>query len=308
VTFRTFFVGAGTARALLRALLDGVPMVCPDPRAVPASRLLTMVDAEQVTVARMVPSVLRRALASAPSDLRLMTLQRVMSGGEPLLWTDVATLRRHMVPGSWVVHTYGSTETGSIARYAISFDDPIGSGVVPVGTAAPGRTVTVVDEAGLPVPTGETGRVVVEGRLGAHDERFELIEGGWQRFVTSDLGTIDSSGVLRLVGRSDDVVKIGAVRVDLATIEAVLRGAPDVAEVAVIAHGDAVRTTIVAHVVMASHHSASSEITTTGLRNFLAPRLVSAAVPHRFVLHPEPLPLLVSGKVDRRRLRELAEG
>jgi acyl-CoA synthetase (AMP-forming)/AMP-acid ligase II len=52
--------------------------------------------------------------------------------------------------------------------------------------------------------------------------KFETIETDW--FATGDVGAIDKDGVITLLGRSDDVFKVGGEKVDRATIESALVG------------------------------------------------------------------------------------
>jgi len=309
VIFRAFFAAGGGARGILGALSIGASLRCVDPLAVPLSRIVAILEAEQVTFARMVPSVLRRAFSGVTADGRLPHLRALVSGGESLRWEDVVTVRRHMVPGSNIVHTYGSTEVSGIARRIIPFEEPVGEGVVPAGRPRTGRHVWISDEAGAPVEVGVTGRVVIEGYLGAGQTLFEVLPDGTQRFVSGDRGHMDQGGELHLEGRSDDVVKIGAVRVDMAAVEEVIRAAPGVKEAVVVALPSSGRVVLVAHVRLDDRSGEiADEARVRALRAHLSSRLESAAVPARFVIHSRGLPLLPSGKVDRRSLARVDDG
>nr|MDT0526457.1 long-chain fatty acid--CoA ligase [Streptomyces sp. DSM 41633] len=56
-------------------------------------------------------------------------------------------------------------------------------------------------------------------------------EPGW--FRTDDLGTVDDSGVLRVLGRVDDAVSTGGLTVLPQLVESALAGHPAIAECAV---------------------------------------------------------------------------
>jgi acyl-coenzyme A synthetase/AMP-(fatty) acid ligase len=307
VLLRAFFAGGGTARAVLRSVSAGTTLFCVDPLAVPVSRILRMLRQEHVTFARMVPSVLRRLLGQAPTRGGLPDLRLLASGGEPLRWDDVRLARHHMHPGSAIVHTYGSTEVSGIAARIIAFDEPLGAGIVPVGRPRTGRRVWIADGSGSPVGPDVLGRVVIEGDLGGSGPLFENLPDGLQRFRSDDRGCLDVAGELHLAGRSDGVIKIGAVRVDVAAVEDAVRAAPGVREAAVTPVGGSDRPALVAHVALdgrtgePSGDPAAAE-RVRAIREHLLAVLESAAVPARIVVHSTGLPLLPSGKVDRRSL------
>ena len=125
-----------------------------------------------------------------------------------------------------------------------------------------------------------------------------------RRYFTGDIAIRTDDGCLQLVGRKDFQVKIRSFRVDVADVEAALAAHPAVKEVVVISRqeksGD---DTLVAYFVP-QHLQAP---TTTALRKFLAATLVDYMIPSRFIVL-EKIPLLSTGKVDRRALPMLRSG
>jgi acyl carrier protein len=105
---------------------------------------------------------------------------------------------------------------------------------------------------------------------------------------------------LEILGRKDFQTKIRSFRVDVGEVEAVLAVHPKVREVTVIARNDpAGDTRLIAYLVP---HSLPSP-TITSLRDFLNQRLPDYMIPSAFV-SLDKLPLLPTGKVDRRALPE----
>jgi O-succinylbenzoic acid--CoA ligase len=111
--------------------------------------------------------------------------------------------------------------------------------------------------------------------------------------VTDDLGELDlgepGSGRLRVLGRADDVIVTGGVKVVPAAVEAVLRALPEVADVVVLGVADAewgerVRAVVVAH--MGDGHSDAETQTPSlaSLRAAVTARLGAAHAPRDLVL------------------------
>jgi long-chain acyl-CoA synthetase len=131
-----------------------------------------------------------------------------------------------------ICQDYGSTEVGVITmrlRWRPHLADSVGRPVR-------GRTVTVVDAQGQPLPPGQVGEVVVESRAVARcylpESNPALLHG--DRFTTGDLGWFDDEGNLFLRGRKSSVIRTAAAAVDPAQVEAVIAQLPEVREVAVV--------------------------------------------------------------------------
>lgn len=139
---------------------------------------------------------------------------------------------------------YGSTETGVVAikkpaRFEQELTDPDperyrGS----VGKEVLLSRITCLDENQTPVDGGEIGEIAVqgpsvcEGYWNQPDETADAFRDGW--LLTGDLGVIDESGYLHLVGRKDGMIQTGGLNVYPVEVESVLQAHDDVAEAAVI--------------------------------------------------------------------------
>ncbi len=120
---------------------------------------------------------------------------------------------------------------------------------------------------------------------------------GWLR--TYDRAEQDEHGAVRLLGRSDSLVVIGGLKVDLVEVESVLRQHPRITDVVVI-HAESIE----AYVAAAQDGPAAGE-----LAGWCRDRLAAYKVPRLIRVLPE-LPRTPNGKLIRRTqaLREAVPG
>ena len=250
-----------------------------------------------------------RTLAETTSE-PLPDLRVVRLFGEVMNRADIEAFERICLPGSTFMNTFGATECTCMAQY----DHPHGatppSGNVPAGTPAiPGAlriTGQVGDNPRAEIPQGTTGVIEVhseflaEGYLNnpSKSEGVFWSENGTRVLSTGDLGYFDAEGVLHVVGRADDQVKVRGYSVRYSEVEAPVEELPEVAEVAVTSivspHGTR---------QLAMHFVAEpeAEVSPAKVRDHLASNLPAYMVPN-YVLEQEALPKTPSGKIKRSAL------
>src|SRR5262249_23531233 len=130
--------------------------------------------------------------------------------------------------------------------------------------------------AGMP---GE-GEVVLVSRHASHGyvglpddtrARFVDLGGGLTAYRTGDLGRLDHTGELTVLGRADDEVKINGVRIHPAEVASAIRATGLVADAFVTAHGH----TLTAYVVPAR----GSGLDPAELREDLSASMPPAMIP-----------------------------
>ena len=223
--------------------------------------------ATDVTLASLVPTMLRRVLAEDPPPPR--RLRAVLLGGAP---ADRALLERARRAGYPVAQTYGLTEACS--QVTVSEPGDLDS----CGRALPGVGVWLDD-----------GEIVVSGPTVA-------VPGGILR--TGDLGAFDAAGRLVVRGRRDELIVTGGENVAPAEVEAVLLSHPAVADAAVFGRPDPEWGSAVTAQVVIDGDPAPDPV---ALREFCARRLAPFQVP-KAIERVESLPRTASGKLLRRRL------
>jgi len=128
-------------------------------------------------------------------------------------------------------------------------------------------------------------------------ETDPFAEPGW--FLTDDIGALDSSGMLRVLGRTDDAISTGGLTVFPQLVENALTSHPRVLECAVFGvPDDRLGQRVVAAVVAADGYTAPTlEELRTHVRTLLDP----TAAPRELHI-VEELPRRGIGKLDRRKL------
>ena len=228
----------------------------------------------------LVPTRLRRLLDAGPATLdALRSYTAVLLGGAAAPAGLVATARAAGVP---VVVTYGMSETCG--------------GCVYDGVPLDGVSVDLV--GGDRITIG--GPVLAAGYRLRPELSRRVFAGG--RFVTGDAGRLAggrlAGGRLTVLGRADDVLVTGGEKVAPAAVADALAEHPAVAEAAVVGVADPDwGQRVVAVVVL----RAGAGLTLAEARRQVAGRVSRAAAPRELRV-VDALPLLPSGKLDRRAL------
>jgi amino acid adenylation domain-containing protein len=293
----------------LNALLNGASVF---PYAVKEGGLASLsgwLRENEITVMSGVPTTFRRFAAQLTADDRFPHLRLIKLTGEPIYRRDVDLFQQRFPPGCFLQFSFALTEASAVAWRLIGHDVKSDRDLVPVGLPVPGKEVLLLDDQRRPVPAGETGEIAVRSRYLAagYWRQPDLTEARFLRdpedpavstYLTGDLGRFGPDGMLVHLGRKDSQVKIRANRVELAEVEAALRGIDGVRDAAVVARPDeSGETSLAAYFVPSVTPPPPFGL----VRRALAEKLPGYMVPAT-VTPVAQLPLLPNGKVDRRAL------
>jgi O-succinylbenzoic acid--CoA ligase len=266
--------GVGGLQVLLRSAAAGVePVFAADDWG----QAVAALTGERAYTS-LVPTQLHR-LAAAQQLSVLRRFAAVLVGGAAI---DDRLASRCADEGVPVVRTYGMTETCG--------------GCVYDGLALDGVAIRLDVEGRISI----AGPVLFDGYVGDPDATAQALSAGW--FTSSDLGRIDDDGRLVVIGRADDVVVSGGVKVALPAVTQALTTLPGVTDAVAVGVPDAEWGTRVVAVVVAARPPAI-----TAVRHLVSATLPRAWAP-RAVLAVPAMPLLPGGKLDRRELQRLAAG
>ena len=261
--------------------------------------------AGEVTLVNTVPSAMAEL---ARADALPATVRTVCLAGEALQRDLVDIL--HQRPGLRVLNLYGPSEDTTYSTFAEMARQE--RGAPPIGRPIAGTRVRLLDVHGRLVPPGAAGELclggagLARGYLGRPDltaERFVPDplaawggEPGTRLYRTGDLTRMRADGQLEFLGRIDQQVKVRGFRVEPGEVEAALRSHPAVREAAVVPREGLLTAWLVAD---------GEPPSPAELRTWLLARLPEPFVPGTFAA-VDALPLMPSGKVDRRALSRLA--
>lgn len=295
-----FFWIGGLAFGVLATLLAGSTLVCSN--ATDAGVTLDLLEAEKPTVTNGFAAAIAH-LADHPSFPRRDLSSMRRGNLYPIMAPDARPadpeLRHNML---------GMTEAGSVVLIGDDESDQPERRRGSFGKPAPGFETKVVDpDTGAAVPVGEVGELCLRGPYlmqryykRSREECFDA--DGW--FHSGDLVRFDADGFVYFAGRRGAMIKTAGANVSAAEVEKTINRVTDGAPAYVIGLPDARRGQLVAAVVV--QPDGAADFDEAALVALLKPELSAYKVPKRFVaLRSSEVPLLSSGKVDMRRLREL---
>jgi len=271
--------------------------------------LLQLMNRHRATFMYLVPAMLDVLLSRDDFAHHAQSLRYVWCGGE-VLTPELFARFRERFPALPLYHSYGLTET-TITATCEPYTGTRQRHGTTVGRPIANARCYVLDRYLNPVPVGVTGELYVGGAPLARGylnepeltaARFVKDPFGADRlYRTGDLGRLRPDGTIEFLGRADHQVKIRGLRIEPEEIEAKLAPHPDVRQAAVVVrrHGTG-PAQLVAYCVPES----ANLVDETDIRRWLAARLPDYMVPADIVFLPE-LPVLASGKIDRRALAEL---
>lgn len=149
-----------------------------------------------------------------------------------------------------VIDIYGASETNksfanvikrqanaSIARYGKPLDSQ----------------VEIVDDNGNKLPNGQIGTVrvrndyMIPGYIQAKEATEKNFRGGW--FYPGDIGKFGSNGELEIIGRNDEVMSFGGIKIDAQLIDAILKAVDGVEDAICFKNPKADHNEVIAFVV-----------------------------------------------------------
>jgi fatty-acyl-CoA synthase len=296
------------------ATLVGSKQVLPGPHLKPES-LLELCEKEKVTVAAGVPTVwhsILECMDKNPGRWSLRSMRVLIGGAAPSL-ALIGKLRQHgwsMVQGWGLTESSPQATTNQMKAHMKNWNEEAKCEVsAQAGIPVPFVERRVVEENGegqmqeVPWDGKTIGEVQLRGPWVAASYYNLPAEGdkwtadGW--FRTSDVGTLNSEGYLRIVDRTKDLIKSGGEWISSVDLENALVAHPEIREAAVIAVAHPKWQERPVAVIVAQEGAILSP---DGLRDFLSPKFAKWQLPDAFIF-VEELPHTSTGKLLKTELR-----
>jgi long-chain acyl-CoA synthetase len=268
-----------------------------------ADRALQLIERERVTNFVGVPTQSWDLLESPRfAETDTSSLVSIGGGGAPAppeLVKRVASSFRQGRPAIG----YGMTETNAYGPQNSGSDYV--THPTSTGRATPILEISVRDDDGSALPTGERGEIwfkgphLIRGFWNRPDATAEVIVDGWLR--SGDIGRVDDEGFVYVEDRAKDMVLRGGENVYCAEVEAAIYEHPAVYEAAVFG---VPHERLGEEVAAAVHPRPGVSLTAEELQRHVGERLAAFKVPTRVVVLDRQLPRNAAGKVLKRRLRD----
>lgn len=294
---------------ILVALTSGATLCIPEPdERFQMALLVKWLAAANITMLQTVPSLFRlitKELAS--SDVRLQSLRLIVLAGERLYGRDIQQWRTVNGEKAQIVNMYGLTETTILkSYYPVTNWEGAAGDIIPVGQPIANTSIAVIRNNVLCV-AGEIGDVYIKSPFvsaGYTDpalteklfvknplvnDRVEYV------CRTGDIGRYREDGMLELLGRHDDQIKLNGVRVELGAVSSSILQLEGITQTELV-----VRATDDGAQVLICYYT-GQQIKSETLRCELEQRLPTNHLP-AYYLWMEAFPLNINGKVDRKRL------
>jgi len=180
------------------------------------------------------------------------------------------------------------------------FNDSIG---LPISSTE----VAIMNDAGDPLPIGESGEIcvrgpqVMQGYYNRPDETAKvMLPGGWLR--TGDIGRMDARGYVFIEDRKKDMINVSGFNVYPNEVESVAVTHPGVLEAAAVAKADERSGEVVALFIVRKDPALTADAVIEHCRA----ALTGYKVP-KYVYFKNDLPKTNVGKILRRELRDEAQ-
>jgi acetyl-CoA synthetase len=313
ITGHTYTVYSPLLNGITTLIYEGAPdWPVPD-------RWAQILEKHKVTIFYTAPTAIRmfeKMDGKIAQKYEFKNLKLLGSVGEPIdestwLWY-FKNVGKERCP---IVDTWWQTETGGILITSLPGIGPFRPAFA--GLPFPGIKVEILDEKGNSCEVREKGNLVIlppfsPGMFrGTYKNPEKYKETYWSQYgdkiyFTSDGAFRDENGLIRIVGRVDDVIKVAGHRISTGELEAAVNLHEEITESAVVGIPDEIKGEVPVVFVVYKGNKKEEEIKNEVI-NLIRKQIGPIAIPKEVYL-VEDLPKTRSGKIMRRILKRLFTG
>ncbi|MDP3990975.1 MAG: acetate--CoA ligase [Candidatus Nealsonbacteria bacterium] len=310
ITGHTYTIYSPLLNGITTLMFEGAPdFPTPD-------RWAQIIEKRKVSIFYTAPTAIRmfeKYGAHHIEKYKFESLRLLGSVGEPIdtaawLWYS-KNIGKEKCP---IVDTWWQTETGAILLSSLPGIGPFKPAFT--GLPFPGIKVDILDKQGKAVSEGEEGRLVILPPFcpsllrGVYKNPEKYLKTYWSQYgnkvyFTSDSALKDKNGLIRIVGRLDDVIKIAGHRVTTGEMEAAVNLHPEITECAVIGIPDEIKGEVPVIFIVTWSKKPLDKIKEEVV-GWIKKEIGPIALPKE-IYSVNDLPKTRSGKIMRRILRKL---
>ncbi|MDP1538561.1 MAG: acetate--CoA ligase [bacterium] len=317
ITGHTYTIYSPLINGITTLTFEGAPdFPAPD-------RWAEIIEKHKVTIFYTAPTAIRmfeKYGAKVIEKYKFESLQLLGSVGEPIDESAWQWFFKEVGRGRCpIVDTWWQTETGGILITSLPGIGPFKPAFT--GLPFPGVRVDILDDKGKSCSKNTQGNLVIlppfsPGMFrGIYKNPQKYLETYWSQYgkeiyFTSDAALKDKNGLIRIIGRVDDVIKVAGHRITTGELEAAVNLHSDITECAAIGIPDEIKGEVpVVFIVSSAFAKASAD--KEGLKKEIIDQIRKEigpiALPKEVYL-VEDLPKTRSGKIMRRILKKLFTG
>jgi acyl-coenzyme A synthetase/AMP-(fatty) acid ligase len=296
-----FWPTTGWAKAAFGPWSVGAEIVIVDGPFNPAEEL-ALLESLAPDVFCAPPTQYRLLVKQGMAGLKFPKLRQCVAAGEALNPEVIRAWKE--ATGITIRDGYGQSEAGLLIANLVGLPQKSGS----MGLPVPGRRIAIINEEGLELPVGKVGDIAVQypapgmflEYLDNPEATARCFRNGW--YLSGDRASYDEDGYFWFVGRADDVIISGSLRIGPFDVESLLVEHPAVLEAAAVAYPDA----DLGHIIKAFIVLRSGTQDTETLRKSLRAMFMKPGDEHKLPAIFEfvsALPKTATGKVKRAELR-----
>lgn len=274
-------------------------------------RWAKIIEKYKVTTFYTAPTAIRmfeRYGTKVIEKYKFETLQLLGSVGEPIdqsawLWYFENVGKKNCP----IVDTWWQTETGGILITSLPGIGPIKPSFT--GLPFPGIKIDIKDGNLVILPPFSPGMLRGVYKNPEKYEETYWSQYGKEIYFTSDAAYKDENGLIRIIGRVDDVIKMAGHRLSTGELEEAANLHPEITECAVVGVPDELKGEVPIVFIVVKKTTAPSVLSTIkeGVAASIRKEIGPIALPKEIYL-VEDLPKTRSGKIMRRILKKLFAG
>lgn len=280
----------------LQGLIQGASVVLL--KAFGPTAALDAIERYGCTYVLSLPACLQQiAEQQAEHPRNVSSLQGILAGGDSV----PAALQRRCLE-SFHVEVQEACGMTEVCPTTFNPREAIRSGSI----GLPVASIRIVDANGNDMGPGGIGEMIVRspanciGYWNDPEATARLFEGGWLH--TGDLASRDDDGYLWFKGRLKQIIILGGSNISPQEVEEALYQHPAVLEAGVVGQPDPIfGEIVVAFISLRERRQARQDELIAHARTLLA----DYKTPEQILFMQEELPKGLTGKIDRRRLREI---